>query len=117
MGQALRGVKRAVNRAKCGYSPLKGIEMRFADALIDAGRTEMNELKTLEDRLKLATDRISAALSTRDTQNDGLTEAQKANTTLREQLAELRQEREGDLVEINKLIEQIRPLMEGNANA
>ncbi len=91
--------------------------MRFADALIDAGRTEMNELKTLEDRLKLATDRISAALSARDSQNNGLTEAQEANAALREQLAGLRQEREGDLVEINKLIEQIRPLMEGNDNA
>jgi small-conductance mechanosensitive channel len=91
--------------------------MRFADALIDAGRTEMNELKTLEDRLKLATDRISAALSVQDSQNNGLTEAQEANAALRAQLAELRQEREGDLVEVNNLIEQIRPLMEGNDNA
>ena len=91
--------------------------MRFADALIDAGRTEMNELKTLEDRLKSATDRISAALSTRDNQNADLTEAQETNTALRAQLAELRQEREGDLLEINKLIEQIGPLMEGSTNA
>ncbi|OUS08395.1 hypothetical protein A9Q96_02785 [Rhodobacterales bacterium 52_120_T64] len=91
--------------------------MRFADAVIDAGRTEMNELKTLEGRLKSATDRISAALSTRDNQNSSLAEAQETNTALREQLAGLRQERETDLAEINELIEQIRPLMEGNNNA
>ena len=77
----------------------------------------MNELKTLEDRLKLATDRISAALSARDKLNTSVTEAQKSNTELRGQLAELRQEREADLVEINDLIEQIRPMMEGNTNA
>jgi len=46
-----------------------------------------------------------------------VTEAQKSNTELRGQLAELRQEREADLVEINDLIEQIRPMMEGNTNA
>lgn len=77
----------------------------------------MNELKTLEDRLKSATDRISAALSAQDNQNTGLSEAQDANVALREQLTALRQDREGDLIEINKLIEQIRPLMEGNDNA
>ncbi len=77
----------------------------------------MNELKTLEGRLKSATDRISAALSTRDNQNSSLAEAQETNTALREQLAGLRQERETDLAEINELIEQIRPLMEGNNNA
>lgn len=77
----------------------------------------MNELKTLEDRLKLATDRISAALSNRDSRNNGLGEAQEANAALRAQLIELRREREGDLVEISKLIEEIRPLMEGNSNA
>ena len=77
----------------------------------------MNELKTLEGRLKSATDRISAALSTRDNQNSSLAEAQETNMALREQLAGLRQERETDLAEINELIEQIRPLMEGNNNA
>lgn len=77
----------------------------------------MNELKTLEDRLKLATDRISVALSKRDSRNNGLSEAQETNAALRAQLDGLRREREGDLVEISKLIEQIRPLMEGNSNA
>jgi len=77
----------------------------------------MNELKTLEDRLKSATDRISAALSAGDKQNGTLTDPQKTNAALHVQLAELRQERESDLLEINELIEKIRPLMEGDSNA
>ena len=77
----------------------------------------MNELKTLEDRLKSATDRISAALSARDTQNGALVAEQEVNAKLRTQLNELRAQREGDLAEVNKLIEQLNPLMEGNANA
>ena len=77
----------------------------------------MNELKTLEDRLKLATDRISAALSKLDGRNSDMIEAQETNSALHKKLTGLRQEREGDLLEINQLIEQIRPLMEGNTNA
>ncbi len=77
----------------------------------------MNELKTLEDRLKSATDRISAALSARDTQNGALVAEQEVNAKLRTQLNELRAQRESDLAEVNKLIEQLNPLMEGNANA
>ena len=77
----------------------------------------MNELKTLEDRLKSATDRISAALSARDTQNGALVAEQEVNAKLRTQLNELRAQRESDLAEVNKLIEQLNPLMEENANA
>jgi len=77
----------------------------------------MNELKTLEDRLKLATDRISAALGAPDTQNGALVAEQEANAQLRSQLNELRTLREGDLADVNKLIEQLSPLMEGNDNA
>ncbi len=77
----------------------------------------MNELKTLEDRLKLATDRISAALAAREGLNNSLDESQKTNAALREQLAGFRQERESDLVEINELIKQIGPLLEGSTNA
>jgi len=91
--------------------------MRFADRSMRAERTEMNDLKTLEDRLKLATNRISAALSLKGGQNDGLVEAQEANEALRAQLENLRQERQDDLAEINTLIEKIRPLMEGDTNA
>lgn len=77
----------------------------------------MNELKTLEDRLKSATDRISAALSARGTQNGALLAEQEVNAKLRTQLNELRAQREGDLAEVNKLIEQLNPLMERNDNA
>jgi len=77
----------------------------------------MNELKTLESRLKLATDRISVALSAKSDQKDQLTAAQDTNVELQKQIQEVRSERAGDLVEVNKLIEQIRPLMEGNENA
>ncbi len=77
----------------------------------------MNELKTLESRLKLATDRISVALSAKSDQKDQLTTAQDINVELQKQIQEVRSERAGDLAEVNKLIEQIRPLMEGNENA
>ena len=77
----------------------------------------MNELKTLEDRLKLATDRISVALSAKNGEKDQLATAQKANEDLHRQIQEIRSDRAGDLAEVNKLIEQIRPLMEGNDDA
>ena len=77
----------------------------------------MNELKTLEDRLKSATDRISAALSARDSQNGALVAEQEFNAKLQTQLSELRTQREGDLAEVNNLIEQLNPLMEENDNA
>jgi small-conductance mechanosensitive channel len=80
-------------------------------------RTKMNELKTLESRLKLATDRISVALSAKSDQQVQLTAAQDTNLELQKQIQEVRSERAGDLAEVNKLIEQIRPLMEGNENA
>ena len=77
----------------------------------------MNELKTLEDRLKSATNRISAALSAKEKQHSQLASAQEENATLRESLRGLRQKREHDLAEVNELIEQIRPLMEGEDDA
>lgn len=77
----------------------------------------MNELKTLEDRLKLASDRISAALSAKNDHKAHLSAAQETNAELQKQIQEVRSERAGDLAEINNLIEQIRPLMEGNENA
>ena len=77
----------------------------------------MNELKTLEDRLKSATDRISAALAVQDGQNGALVAEQEINANLQTQLNQLRTQRESDLAEVNKLIEQLNPLMEGNDNA
>lgn len=77
----------------------------------------MNELKPLEDRLKLATDRISAALSGKDNQNDQLAAAQEVNANLQQKLSTLRNNRERDLEVVNQLIEQIRPLVEGGEDA
>ena len=77
----------------------------------------MNELKTLEDRLKSATDRILAALSAQDNQNGALAAEQENNAKLQTQLNQLRTQREDDLAEVNKLIEQLNPLMEGSDNA
>ena len=77
----------------------------------------MNELKPLEDRLKLATDRISAALSVKDNQSDGLAAAQESNANLQQKLRILRNNRKRDLEEVNQLIEQIRPLIEGGDDA
>ncbi len=77
----------------------------------------MNELKTLEDRLKSATDRISAALGARDSQSGALVTEKEINAKLQTQLSQLRTQRESDLAEVNKLIDQLNPLMEGNGNA
>lgn len=109
--------KRAANRAKCGYNLINGIEMRFATDYSRTERAEMNDLKTLEDRLKLATDRISAALSANNTQSGQLETAQETNAELHKQIEAFKSDRENDLAEVNKLIEQIRPLMEGNDDA
>lgn len=77
----------------------------------------MNELKPLEDRLKLATDRISAALSANGDQSDDLAVAQEVNANLQQKLSILRNNRKRDLAEVNQLIEQIRPLIEGGDDA
>lgn len=109
--------KRAANRAKCGYNRHNSIELRFADGISRVERAEMNELKTLEDRLKLATDRISAALSAKNDHKMQLEAVTATNADLHQQIQEIRSDRAGDLAEINTLIEQIRPLMEGNEDA
>lgn len=61
----------------------------------------MNELKTLEDRLKLASDRISAALSAKNDHKVQLAAAQETNAELQRQIQGIRSERAGDLAEID----------------
>ena len=87
--------------------------MRFAHGKRRWERTEMNELKTLEARLKSATDRISAALSTVPT---GGTSADE-NAELRQKLDDLKAQRVADLKDLDELLEHLRPLMEGTENA
>ena len=113
----MRVRKRAAYRAKSGYNLANGIKIRFAANNSRAERAEMNDLKTLEDRLKLATDRISAALSADNTQSGQLEVAHETNAELQRQISAFKVDRENDLAEVNNLIEQIRPLMEGNDDA
>lgn len=67
----------------------------------------MNELKTLEDRLKSASDRISAAISDCGSAPDETAE-------LREKLARLSAQRQDDLADLDELLNQLRPMMENN---
>jgi len=68
----------------------------------------MNELKTLEERLKSATDRISAAVTMRDDTHDTSHE----NTELKDELRRLKAQREQDMAQLDELLSQLRPLME-----
>ncbi|MGE4611213.1 MAG: hypothetical protein AAED33_07455 [Paracoccaceae bacterium] len=77
----------------------------------------MNELKTLEDRLKSATDRISATLSSAGGAEIDLANLRDENARLQEKLAGLKKQRESDLAEVDSLIEQLRPLMDGGSDA
>ena len=77
----------------------------------------MNELKTLEDRLKSATDRISAALAARAKENAEQVNWADESAELRGQLDALKAQRTVDLEELNTLLEQLRPMMEDTENA
>jgi len=77
----------------------------------------MNELKSLEDRLKSAADRISVALSKVEDTNDQAAASADENAELRKKLDSLQAQRTADLADLNELLEQLRPLMEGTENA
>lgn len=68
----------------------------------------MNELKTLEDRLKSATDRVSAAIAARNDTSDSALE----NKELKDDLSRLKSQREQDMAQLDELLSQLRPLME-----
>ena len=73
----------------------------------------MNNFKSLEARLKSASDRISAALAAG---GDGAMIATE-NAQLRQKLEAAKVQRTADLAELNELLDHLRPLMEGNADA
>ena len=73
----------------------------------------MNDLKTLEARLKTATDRISAAM----TANGNETEISAENARLSQKLEDAKAQRTADLAELNELLDHLRPLMEGKSDA
>lgn len=77
----------------------------------------MNELKSLEDRLKSATDRISVALSKVEETSGQAAVIADENAELRQKLDSLQAQRTADLADLNELLEQLRPMMEGTANA
>lgn len=80
----------------------------------------MNELKTLEERLKSATDRISEVVSRQDDSASGPLENAELldeNARLKHDLESLRIQRKADLAELDELLEQLRPLIEEDSNA
>ncbi|MHA1127833.1 MAG: hypothetical protein ACTSRN_02645 [Alphaproteobacteria bacterium] len=80
----------------------------------------MNELKTLEERLKSATDRISAVISKQNGADSGPLENAEIldeNARLKHDLESLRTQRKADLAELDELLEQLRPLIEEESNA
>lgn len=80
----------------------------------------MNELKTLEARLKSASDRISAAIMARNEAASGPLENAEMldeNARLKHDLESLRTQRAADLAELDTLLEELKPLIEGADNA
>lgn len=80
----------------------------------------MNELKTLEDRLKSASDRISDSITALAQAGSGPLENADLideNARLKHDLESLRTQRTADLAELDTLLEQLRPLIEGDENA
>ncbi len=70
----------------------------------------MNELKALEDRLNLVTSRISSVL-------EKAAAATSEKNRLEKQLADMKKKRAGDLEELDKLLEELKPLLEGEQDA
>lgn len=80
----------------------------------------MNELKTLEERLKSAADRISEVISRQNGADSGPLENAEIldeNARLKHDLESLRTQRKADLAELDELLEQLRPLIEEGTNA
>ncbi len=77
----------------------------------------MNELKTLEDRLKSATDRISVLISAKSVGAAQPPEMLAENLQLKEQLQKHKAQRQVDMDDLDALLAQLRPLMEDAQNA
>lgn len=98
----------AVIGAKMVKMAQYGRRTRFAEQLRTRGRAEMNELKSLEDRLKSAVARIETAASTG---NDTYGLAAE-NAQLKADLATLKEQRRADMAELDRLMEKLRPMLE-----
>lgn len=74
----------------------------------------MDDLKNLKDRLGAAVDRIAAGMPDQD---PGVSTLAAENAALLERLNHIQAQREADRRELDTLIDQIRPLIEGEQNA
>ncbi len=70
----------------------------------------MDELERLQDRLASALGRIEAAVS-------GVSGLAEENAGLKQRLEQLQARRDADRQELDDLVAQIRPLLEGENNA
>lgn len=70
----------------------------------------MSELKALEDRLNLVAERISSVM-------ERAVIAADEKARLEKQLFDMKKKRAGDLVELDKLLDELKPLLEGEKDA
>lgn len=74
----------------------------------------MNELSSLEERLKSAIDRIEAAISVVPKAEGDTSEVAAENMKLRADLFKFKELRRRDIQQIDGLMTKIRPLLEEN---
>lgn len=74
----------------------------------------MNELESLEGRLKIAIDRIELAISARGEGAGDSFEIAAENTQLKQDLSEFKELRKRDIQQLDGLMAKIRPLLEEN---
>lgn len=81
----------------------------------------MSELSSLEARVDAAISQIRTAFDAREISgapndtDDGRVDAlQEENATLTSSLGDLKQQRKRDIADLDALIEQLKPLVEGN---
>lgn len=75
----------------------------------------MDELKSLENRLSTITQKLEQLLADReDSQHDDQSDSslKQENARLRAELKNMKQQRKLDMADLDKLMQQLRPLME-----
>tara|TARA_R110000850_G_scaffold102926_7_gene212651 strand:- start:411 stop:662 length:252 start_codon:yes stop_codon:yes gene_type:complete len=83
--------------------------MRFVQQQTGEGQA-MSDLKKLESRINAALSRLEAAEA-------GHLELTKENARLRADLEEQKNQRQSDLEELERLLDQLKPLIEEGENA
>lgn len=75
----------------------------------------MDELKSLENRLSTITQKLEQLLADRaDSQHDDQNDSslKQENARLRAELKNMKQQRKLDMADLDRLMQQLRPLME-----